>query len=234
VTATSSLPEQAPPEVAQAAERAGLGGLDRVLTRLKRHILKADEVTSRIYEFAEGIVYQDADNGVHAFPWEQVVTVYLGSTALYTNGRYIRTFYTCRLVLGNGRRVKLWGHFKDPALSRGRKQLESDEEHQLFLLLSAAARVISQSLLPDAIAQLNRGEDLAFGDITMSLAGVKTSTGLVPWSEITAVQAGGGYIRIKRGRKSISLSKQQVSEIPNAQLFFLLAATLRKSQGQRQ
>ena len=80
------------------------------------------------------------------------------------------------------------------------------------------------------MARLERGEKLTFGDITISLAGVHTAKGLIPWNSIKDVQARQGVITIKQAGKFFPLSSQPVAKIPNAQLFFMLADALRRSQ----
>jgi hypothetical protein len=80
------------------------------------------------------------------------------------------------------------------------------------------------------VARLERGEKLTFGDITISLAGVHTAKGLIPWNSIKDVQARQGVITIKQAGKFFPLSSQPVAKIPNAQLFFMLADALRRSQ----
>jgi hypothetical protein len=80
---------------------------------------------------------------------------------------------------------------------------------------------------PVASAALARGEQLAFGDITISLAGVHTAKGFVPWTSIREVRVQGGFVRIKQADKFFALSWEPVGRIPNFPLFFTLAENLR-------
>jgi hypothetical protein len=231
MTTAPSPSEQAPPEVMQAAQANGLGQLVRVFTRRKRpRLFGPAQVTSRIFDCEEGLVYQSVSDGkVHVYSWDKVVQMYLGSTRHYVNGGYTYTSYSSTVILSDGGKLSLTGMFTDPALSR-RKRPTANDEHEIFMLMSAASKVVSQEQLPDAVARLERGEKLTFGDITISLAGVDTAKGLIPWNGIKDVQARQGVITIKQAGKFFPLSSQPVAKIPNAQLFFMLADALRRSQ----
>jgi hypothetical protein len=117
---------------------------------------------------------------VHVYPWDKVVRMYLGSTRHSFNliGAYTYTDYSSTLILSDGAKLSLTGMFQDPALSP-RKRPQDSDEHGIFMLMSAASKVISQKQLPGAMAGLERGEQLTFGDITFSLAGVHAAKGLI-------------------------------------------------------
>jgi hypothetical protein len=220
-------PSMPPPAVVELAERQELGGYQRVLTKYRKHVLKPPEFMYHVFDFEEGIVFQGKDGVLHPYPWSRVKTVYLGSTRHYTNGQYNMTTFGFSLILGSGNRLRLSGIFQDPALRSGRNRKKPvDVEQELFMLISAVATVVSREQLPEAIAKLERGESLAFGDIRISLAGVQTTAELIPWSAIKEVEVAQGVIRIKQAGRFRPLSRKSASEIPNVQLFILLAKTL--------
>lgn len=220
-------PASPPPPVLQLAESQGLGAYRRVLTKFRKHVLKPPEFVYHVYDFDEGIIFQGKDGVLHPYPWSQVRTVYLGSTRHYTNGQYTMTTFGFSLVLGNGNRLRLSGAFHDRALRAGRNRAKPvEDEQELFLLVSALAAVVSRRQLPDAIAALERGEQLSFGDIRISLAGVQTASELIAWNAIKEVEVAQGVIRIKQAGRFRPLSRKSASEIPNVQLFVLLAKTL--------
>lgn len=230
MTAESAGTQAAPAEVMQAAERSRLGQLVRVLAvRQRRWVFGPQQVTGRVYDFEEGVIHQRTDDGVvRVFPWNNVVETYLGSLRNYVNRRYTSTVYSSTLVLADGEKLALSGLFIDPTLKAPGKRADSDS-YEIFMLMSAAAKVVSEEQLPGAVARLEKGEQLTFADITISLAGVHTAKGLIPWSDIKDVQAERGIIRIKQAGKFFPLSSMDVGKIPNAQLFFTLADTLRRS-----
>jgi len=65
-------------------------------------------------------VYQDVDDEglVSAFPWAEVVGMYVGSARKYFNGTYGGTEYVCTAILANGGKLALSGWFRDPAFGR--------------------------------------------------------------------------------------------------------------------
>jgi hypothetical protein len=228
--ASDSAPGQPTPEVAQAAERHGLGGLRRIIELRKVRLLGKGEVESRYFEFADGLIYQGPDGHVHVYPWEKVSRINLTSTGNYFNGRYVNTGYSFVLVLGNGGYLTRTGFFVDPALWRGgvtgKKRVAGDEQYELFTLISGASHTVSLLLLPDALARLERGEELPFGDVRISRAGVRADDRLITWDSIKDVQVKNGIARFRAAVTFQSLSHQEVGAIPNLPLFFMLVKAL--------
>jgi hypothetical protein len=244
VTTESSVPEPPSSEITRTAEQHSLGGLRRILTRHQtvqtrhpEHYYTEDEVTTHFYEFEYGFIYQRNDEAVHVFPWKKVSRVYLGSTRNFYNKQYTGTDYYGTLILADGGNLKLKGSFHDPAYRRlvyssKKKKASSDVEYELFRFLSAASTVVSRLQLPGALATLERGEALPFGDISISLAGIQTDRGLVPWQTISDVQLKNGSIRVEQDGKFRALSRQEAGQTPNLPLFFMLVDAIRQSQRQ--
>ncbi|HEY3868659.1 MAG TPA: DUF6585 family protein [Actinocrinis sp.] len=220
-------PGPPPPAVGQLAEREELGEYQRVLTKYRKHVFKPPEFVYHVFDFDRGIVFQGKDGVLHAYPWGRVATVYLGSTRHYSNGQYTLTTFGFSVILGNGNRLRLSGAFHDHALRPARNRAKPvEDEEDLFGLASAVATAVSRQRLPDAIAALERGDSLTFGDIGIGLAGVRTTAELIPWSAIKEVEVAQGVVRIKQAGRFRPLSRKPASEIPNVQLFILLAKTL--------
>ncbi len=235
VTSEPSAPEPPAPEIMQAAERHGLGSLRKILTRRQtvEHNQDQIQVASHYCEFEHGIVYQDRDKIVRTYPWERVSRVYLTSTRTFFNGVYGGTNYAGSLVLAESGDLPLKGWFHDPAIPKvglfRPKRVAPSVEYELFQLLSDASAVVSQLLLPGALAQLEQGEALPFGDISISLAGLQAGKGLVPWDAIRDVQLQNGAIEVKQARKFMPISYQKVGNTPNLPLFLTLVDTIRRS-----
>jgi hypothetical protein len=94
----------------------------------------------------------------------------------------------------------------------------------------AGQQIASESQLPVTLARLQRGEEVAFGDIKLSLAGVHTAKGLVPWNTIKGVQVHNGAFQIKQAGKFFAVSRLPAGEIPNVPLFTMLVNALHASQ----
>jgi hypothetical protein len=213
----------------RAAKSNNLGSFERTLVRRTSKRIFGKAEVARIYDFEEGIIYEGTDEVLRVFPWDKIVSVYLASTRHYLNGRYTWTAYSATVVLAGGGKLALIGAFRDPAYRDDKKQRTIDE-FEIYLLMVDAARAASESQLPGTLARLRQGEELPFGDIKISLAGVHTVKGFVPWDTIKDVQVRNGVAQIKQAGKFFPLSRQPVGQIPNLPLFSLLASALRSGQ----
>lgn len=237
MTSPTPEPQQPPEKVVRAAESNNLGGFERTLLRGTGKRMFADAVvTSRVHDFKEGIIYEGTDGVLYVFPWNKITTVYLASTRHFVNGSYTGTSYGADVFLAQGGRLSLHGRFQDPVyskrVSKSKKQATLDE-YEVYLLMLDAQRAASEAQLPGTLARLQEGKELTFGDITISLAGVRTAKGLVPWDAIRDFQIRNGVVQVKQDGKFFPISRQSVGQIPNLPLFSLLAKALRSGQ-QRQ
>jgi hypothetical protein len=243
VTTEPSVSGPLSPEITQIAERHGLGRLHRAHIRQQtvdvkhpEHYYTQEEVTSHFYEFEHGLIYQRNEETPLAYPWKDVSRVYVTSTRNFYNGAYTGTDYSGVLVLTDGGSLRLHGKFHDPAYRRvayaSKKRTPAPVEYELFKILSAASTLVSQLRLPDALASLERGEALPFGDISISLAGVQTGKGLVPWNSIKDIKRGNGVIRVEQAGKFRPISHQHMGSVPNLPLFLTLVDAIRKNQRQ--
>jgi hypothetical protein len=241
VTYESSVPGPSPSDIMQTAEQHGLGALRRVHIRQRtehirhpEHYYTQEEVTSHFYDFERGIVYQRNDEAVQVYPWESVSRVYLATTRNFYQGQYTGTDYGGSLVRTDGKSLRLSGKFHDPAFRRvafaTKKKTPAPVEYELYRILSAASTIVAQLRLPDALASLEKGEALPFGDISISVAGVQTGKGLVPWHAIKDVKSRNGVIRVEQAGKFRPISQQYAGRVPNVLLFFNLVGVLRQSQ----
>jgi hypothetical protein len=224
-----SKPPLPPPSAAatHAAVQHGLGGLRQTLALRKNLFLNIrTQVTGYVHEFDDGLVHERVEGAVEVYRWDQISTVLRSTTHHYTNSSYRNT--TCTVVLNRaaGGSLGLTATFLDPSITR-RSTSRSKEGYRLYQVLDAACHRVSQLQLPAALAALSRGEQLAFGDITISLAGVHTTKGFVPWASISKFEVADGSVRIKQADKFFALSRQSVGRIPNFPLFFTLAENLK-------
>jgi hypothetical protein len=234
---------QLSPEAAQAARERGLGRLRQSFTVAGLRLLKSHSHGVQVFEFEQGLLRQQPGAPPETFRWDQIATVLGGSIANYRTssitpydrGRYRGTNFTYTITRRDGVSAKITGFYQDPARLSARSRQAISKNHRESIqrryaaLGEDTARHIATAQLPAAQAALARGEELTFGDITISAGGVRAGQrDPVPWTEISDVEVEHGTVRIKQAGKSLPLSRRPVSEIPNFLLFATLADTLRK------
>jgi len=210
MTTTPPDPPQPSQKVMQAASSNDLGGFKRILVRRKeKGLLSKPKVTSLLYDFEQGIIYEETDEVLRVYPWSKVASVYVSSTSTFINKRYISSRYSATLVPADGEKLVLRGLYMDPAIVYDKKGLSADH-HQTYLLMAAGAAIVSEAQLPGALARLQRGEELAFGEVKISLAGVHIDKGVIPWNTVKDVQVADGYAQITQAGRFLPLSRQPV------------------------
>lgn len=84
-------------------------------------------------------------------------------------------------------------------------------------------RAVTSAQLPGAVAALERGEDLSFGDITVNRDGISARGKSVPWGQLQEIQVKDGYVSLKQAGQWRSLSTTPVKNIANYFVFEALA-----------
>jgi hypothetical protein len=164
-----------------------------------------------VYVFEHGFIQADNTGPLVEMRWDAVGSVLQRITKTYTNGIYTGTQYLYTLTRSDGLRLKLTGWYKGIAQ-----------------LGQTIAREVTRVQLPPAFAAVQRGQTIAFGDLTVNAAGIAAAgKGAVPWSEIQAVQIARGYVSVRRSGRWLAWSGQPASKIPNLFVFLTLADQLR-------
>ncbi|MBO0869468.1 MAG: hypothetical protein J2P15_12965 [Micromonosporaceae bacterium] len=164
-----------------------------------------------VYVFEHGFIQGDRTGPVVDMRWDAIGSLLQRITRTYTNGIYTGTQYLYTVTRTDGVKVKLTGWYKGIAE-----------------LGQTVAREVTRVQLPVAFAAVQRGEALAFGDLTVNMAGIACAgKGAVPWSEIQAVQINRGYVSLRRAGRWLPWSGQPASKIPNLFVFLTLADQLR-------
>jgi hypothetical protein len=212
-------------EAAQAAHDSELGGLRQTVEIMKgTWNFKYRDTGARVHEFDAGLVNQRSAAAPEVFRWDHVTTAYQDVTHFSEQRRYKQTDFSYRLTRSDGATMNIAGSYRDPA--RSGRDSTSSWLYRYAMLGKSAAEHVAQAQLPSAVAALNRGESLAFGDIVITSSGVQGKHGTAPWPSILDVQVKNGYVRIKMFDKLLSLSAKQVRQIPNFLLFVALAERL--------
>jgi hypothetical protein len=221
-----SLPPLPPPAATGAARSSNLGMLRRAIPVSKQQALFRSRIIGYAFEFDHGFVWQPENAEPQTYRWDEVATVNWYASQHYVNGVYSGTQFWITLTTKNGRSLKISGSCKDPAARGGRRADPQAAGYLLFQFLTRARDTVSAMQLPGAIAALNRGEQLSFGDLQISSIGIGAPKGFVPWSSIKAVSVVQGRVSIRQEGKFFALSSKGVEQIPNCPLFLTLAQTL--------
>lgn len=135
----------------------------------------------------------------------------------YVNGIPVGTFYTYTLTGVDGTTAKVNNFFEHPE-SWGPAIQES----------------VTRAKLQGAMAALERGETLPFGDLAVSAQGVTSAKrGLAQWHEIENLTVRNGYVSLGKAGKWLSWSSTEVKKIPDVFLFFAIAERFLRQRNQR-
>ena len=216
-------------QATQEARRHNLGQFRQSFTAPEKQGLfrkpSADAV-AEVLQFERGLVLVRASSPPRGFRWDQIQTVLQSSTDRYVNHAYRGTSYSYTFTCDNGMSWKPSGtyHASRP----------DSIQYRYATLCENAARHAADAQLPGSMAALDRGADLAFGDLAINALGLRTAKhDLVPWAEISDLQVERGRIRIKKAGKLLPLSLEPASQIPNVLVFVTLADTLRNRSRSR-
>jgi len=222
----ANLPPSPPLAATSAAASANLGALRNAISVTKQQALVRTRIMGYAYEFDNGFVWQPDDGVAQAYRWDEVSTVNWFASQHYANGVYTGTQYWLTLASTDGRSLKFSGSCKDPAAKGGRNADPLARGYLLYQFLIRVREAASAAQLPGAMATLNRGEQLVFGDLRISATGIQAPKGFVPWSSIKAVNIYQGRVSVRQEGKFFSLSSQAAEKIPNCPLFLTLAQML--------
>lgn len=187
-----------------------LGGLFLFLL-LRTPNISRRQAAKRIYVFEQGFIQVDRTGPRAYFRWDAVGSVLQRITRNYTNGVYTGTTYLYTITRSDGVTVRLT-HFYEGIAALG----------------ETIAREVTRVQLPRAIAAIQQGQTLGFGDLAINAAGIACAgRGSVPWREIEQVQVNRGYVSLRRAGKWLAWSGKPAAQIPNLFVFLTLAEQLR-------
>ncbi|WP_433171298.1 DUF6585 family protein [Actinoallomurus sp. CA-150999] len=230
------------PEAREAAERNELGKLEQAFAEIPIKIkwstlIKgggAQDVGNRLCVFSGGLIRHDAGESTapQVFRWDQIETTYQFREIGYHRGRYERDYrytgtrYQYRFIRADGAELLMGeGLFYDRAKYRHVEQtaklFNSHDEQPYADAGQAACERVAEAKLPAALRALEAGTPMSFGKASISLVGVNTGNGMVPWQDLDEMQVREGRLVIKK--KGKSLFDESAAAIPNYLLFVTLA-----------
>jgi hypothetical protein len=161
--------------------------------------------------FDQGLVCIGARGQLTVRRWDSC-TVFQNTVRHYRNGAYTGTTYSYRLIGPDGGALGLAGGFHNPA-----------EWGQLI------QQAVTDAQLPGAIATIQAGGPLVFGDISLTREAVWAGKKSVPWQQVQEIKVKDGAVSVRVEGKWLSLTRTMVRDIPNFLLFYAVAERLRQS-----
>lgn len=165
----------------------------------------------RVDVFEHGFIESDHGGPRVDFRWESISSVCQQVISNYTSGIHTGTNYLYTVRRDDGVTVKLTQVYEGIAA-----------------LGETIAQHVAQVQLPRAIAAIEHGETVTFGDLSLNSGGLGCpGRGNVPWSEVEHIRVDRGYVCMRRAGKWRSWSNKPASQIPNLFVFLTLADLLR-------
>ena len=167
----------------------------------------------RVYLFQDGLIFADGRGGLADYRWDAIAWVTQKIVERYVNGIYTGTNYLYTIAHRDGRILKL---------------------NQLFAGIAELGRQVSQEVtrvkLPGALALVQQGQTVGFGDLGIHAQGLVSSRGAVlPWREVEAVQVVQGHVKLRQAGKWLAWSSKPAAEIQNLFVFLTLADQLQRA-----
>jgi hypothetical protein len=165
----------------------------------------------RIYLYEQGFVLVERPEDPQVYRWDAIDTVFQKIVSQSYNGVPTGTkyFYTINRRDGATAEVTL---FWEGCAQFGAHVNES----------------VSAALLPRAVAAIERGQGIQFGDMTLTRDGIAGKRQSVTWAQVSGIQVANGFVRVKVQGKTLSLSTTAASDLPNLPLFLTLANRLHR------
>jgi hypothetical protein len=167
----------------------------------------------RLYLYEYGFVLANKPDEPQVFRFDAINTVFQKIISRRQYGIETARTYLYTISSNDGRTVKLTQFW--------------DEIADLGSYLNTR---VSSALLPGAVAAVNAGHGVRFGDMTITRAGITGRRKSVSWAEVSDVAVANGYVSVKVAGKFFSLSTTAASAIPNLPLFLTLAEQMRGSR----
>lgn len=169
----------------------------------------------RVDVYANGFIQSDASGPRVALRWDSIDSVCQRITRNYPNGISTGTTYIYTITSHDGTTVRLTQFYVGIAA-----------------LGETIVREVTRVQLPRAMAAIQRGETVTFGELALNARGITcTGRSQVPWAQVDRVQVNRGYVSLRQAGRWQSWSRGQASQIPNLFVFLTLADLLQQNRG---
>lgn len=173
----------------------------------------------RVYVFAEGLMRTKGSRS-EVVRWDQVESL---------RQAIVKITYKVLYVIPVARIVR---HTYTVCQMDGTKLVFRDSLRGVEVLGDRVSRETARCLFPKALATYHAGEQVAFGDLTISKQGVSRSGKLLPWAEYQGVEVVQGVVKIQQRGKRFSWTSVQVRKMPNLLVFLNLLESIQREQRQ--
>ena len=154
-----------------------------------------------IRAFHDGLTYSHKGK-TEAMRWDDMTQV---TMSLINNKNLRAMFYNYTLQSSDGRKITF--NYNDQAMQN------------LQQLSDTIQREITARQLPQAIAAYNAGDNVTFGRLTVSKAGLSNGKEAIPWSEVEEVKLQNGAVTVRKKDKWLNWSSVTVGSTPNIYVF---------------
>jgi hypothetical protein len=155
--------------------------------------------------YERGFAYNDR-KGLQIWRWEEVVSMTSAITRHYTNGIYTRTTHVYTLYNRQNKRLVL-----SDSITKVEELAKNIDESIFPLLYGLAAD------------QYNAGQEIVFGPVVISKAGIGIGKKTYPWTEVKEVTIHHGVLKVSRKEGGwFSGASAAVSTIPNLRVLLSL------------
>lgn len=165
----------------------------------------------RIYLYEQGFVLVERPEDPQVYRWDGIDTVFQKIVRTSYNGINTGTKYLYTIIRRDGPTAKVTP-FWDGGAHLGAHVNER----------------VSAALFPGAVAAIERGQGVPFGDMTLTMDGIAGKRKSATWAEVSGIRIANGFVHVKVQGESMSLSSTAAANLPNLPLFMTLANRLQQ------
>jgi len=173
--------------------------------------LSKSRAARRVYLYEHGFVLVEHPENPQVYPWDAIDTVFQKIVTTRYNGINAGTKYLYTITRHDGATTKLTVFWD------GGAQLGAHINER-----------VSAALLPGAVAAIERGQGIQFGDMTLTRGGIAGKHGPVTWAEVSGIRMMSGYVHVQVRGKRRPQSTSAAASLPNLPLFLALTDRLRQ------
>ncbi|BAU87619.1 hypothetical protein SLA_6753 [Streptomyces laurentii] len=171
-----------------------------------------------VYLYERGLVCPGTDGGARAVPWRAVTAMRQDVTRTSVDGGYTGTRYAYRLSVGGSREVTVGGFLDEETAA------PSDGSQVRELAQIVLDETVRRALAP-AVAALEAGERVAFGEVVLDGAGIGLPSGTAPWERVRRCEWRGDGLVVVRTAGAGRWARES-REIPDFPVFWALVKEL--------
>ncbi|OEU96347.1 DUF6585 family protein [Streptomyces oceani] len=209
------------------AERRGLGDWSGYTALPRKRMFSRKWEDARLYLYQGGVVVTGPQGHEAAYDWRSTRVL---MNRVTVNGGLMEARYTLVDPAGEALAVGPGGPglLKSQMTRLGINSMVSGAE---FLYPgdwgNAIQEAITRAQLPEALARIQRGGAVEFGDITADGQGLSDRKRTAPWPSISEIGLSNGTFSCSDSRGRALLSMHHVPQIPNVYLLLNLSQRLR-------